>query len=376
MPDQAPDRLQRLLEDGAAAAARRAVDENGEISQDELDRLARLARLIEIRSTVAPRDPPRVWPIAAIALGTVIVVTILLFARIGETEIELDVVATEVSFSLPSQQVLLENVALVSLGASGLSGVELPEPLAETVPAEVLRESIRLASVRNESGAGTITIGSLIPAGGTAVWLGEGDVPPQYRLSLRNPQTFIQVDVVGPIQIAIPGMEPRVQHFASPRAIRLEPSEGITDVVMEFLDAARPGLTPQVPIQGLSFSRINEFADRGISIVRRLSTIRSGTLYWESLTGQQRQLRAGEALRFEEVAGEMRSAAVEDGHLALSFHGRVRGMQTGSEDSPRTLMPTWLEWLRAQHGLELFWGTTGYLFGVALAVVRWFKGTS
>jgi hypothetical protein len=32
-----------------------------------------------------------------------------------------------------------------------------------------------------------------------------------------------------------------------------------------------------------------------------------------------------------------------------------------------------LEWLRARHGLTLLWGTTAYVFGLATAVVRWFK---
>jgi hypothetical protein len=61
---------------------------------------------------------------------------------------------------------------------------------------------------------------------------------------------------------------------------------------------------------------------------------------------------------------------VEGEHLSLNFHGWVRGMRTESEN----LMPTWLEWLRARHGLSLFWGTAVYLFGLGLAGVKWVKG--
>ncbi len=57
----------------------------------------------------------------------------------------------------------------------------------------------------------------------------------------------------------------------------------------------------------------------------------------------------------------------------MTFHGRVKGMKIGSDANPRSLMPTLLDWLRAQHGLSLLWGTTVYLFGIGLAVVRWFK---
>jgi hypothetical protein len=93
----------------------------------------------------------------------------------------------------------------------------------------------------------------------------------------------------------------------------------------------------------------------------------------ESLNGDTRQLRSGEPLRFGESNGEIRTVRLEPDHLSLSFHGWVRGMQTGSEETPRSLMPTWLEWLRARHGLTLLWGTTAYVFGLATAAVRWLK---
>jgi hypothetical protein len=268
-------------------------------------------------------------------------------------------------------------VSLASLGASGLASVELPEPLNELLQVEAASKddesAIRLTALRNESRAGSISIGALIPARDTDIWLRRGDAPREYRLSLRNPQVIIQIDVFGPIQVSLAGTPQRVYDFSSPRAIVLRPAQGIVDLDLSFLDVTRPGVTPQVPVRRLAFSRVNEFADRGVSVVRRLSTIVSGTVYMESLNGDKRQLRAGEALRFAEANGEIRMVRLEGDHVSLSFHGWVRGMQTGSEDTPRSLMPTWLEWLRARHGLTLLWGTTVYVFGLATAVVRWLK---
>ena len=133
-------------------------------------------------------------------------------------------------------------------------------------------------------------------------------------------------------------------------------------------------MTSQVPIERLALRRVDEFGDRGLSIVRTISTIVSGTLFFESLNSLQRPLRSGEALRFERSSGEMRTVRLEPGHLTMSFHGWVGGMKTGSDESPRSLMPTWLDWLRARHGLSLLWGTSVYLFGIGFAVVRWFRG--
>jgi hypothetical protein len=125
----------------------------------------------------------------------------------------------------------------------------------------------------------------------------------------------------------------------------------------------------------LAFFRVAEHSEHDVSIVRKLSTITSGTLYFEALNGATRTLRAGEALRFGEARGEIRTLRLGKDQLTLNFQGRVRDMRTGSDDNPRTLMPTWLDWLRAQHGLSLLWGTTFYLFGMALAVLRWFKAS-
>ena len=48
-------------------------------------------------------------------------------------------------------------------------------------------------------------------------------------------------------------------------------------------------------------------------------------------------------------------------------------MRSGWGENPSSLMPTWLEWIRARHGLSLLWATTLYLFGVITAILRWWR---
>jgi hypothetical protein len=102
----------------------------------------------------------------------------------------------------------------------------------------------------------------------------------------------------------------------------------------------------------------------------------SGMLYFESLGGKEYRLRSGQEIRFEFSEGEIRTLELKDDRIAFEFHGRVKGMTTGSNDSQVSLMPTYLEWLSARHGLSLLWGTTLYIFGVILSVVRWWKAPS
>jgi hypothetical protein len=98
-------------------------------------------------------------------------------------------------------------------------------------------------------------------------------------------------------------------------------------------------------------------------------------LYFTELNSREYPLRIGEGLQFEQSGGQMRDLTMEDGQLALKFHGYVREMTTGWEESRENLMPSWLEWLSARHGLTLLWGTTLYIFGVAFGVLRWWKKT-
>jgi hypothetical protein len=195
----------------------------------------------------------------------------------------------------------------------------------------------------------------------------------EYRLSLIDPHFDINVGVHGPVRLSAAGGDPI--DFETPRGIRLEATKGVVDLDLTFRDVSASGVIPQIPIQKLTFARVADHSD-DVVVTRRLSTIESGTLYFESLNGEQRKLRAGEALRFREARGEIRALRLGSDHLTLNFQGRVRGMVTGSADNPQNLMPTWLEWLKAQHGLSLLWGSTFYLFGLALTVSRWFRGPS
>ena len=374
------EELRRLLKARSAAAVESAVRSGGEISAAEIEQLERLTSLIDLRTRAEPPKQQRSWRLVALLAATLLVVSVLLFAHVAETAIELQVQASEVSFTLASQQVLLENVSLVRLGASGLTRIELPDMPGDRSGFDDdlngTDQAIEIAAAGESGRRGSVGISAIVPAAGTQVFLHRADLPGDYRLSLSNPQLVLRVDVYGPIVLSLASVGRKPLDFINPRAITLEAGTGTVDLDLTFKDLERPGVMPQVPVQTLAFFRVAEQSGLDGSIVRRLSTITSGTLYFESLNGVTRTLRAGEALRFREARGEIRSLRLGPDHLTLNFQGRVREMRTGAEGSVQTLMPTWLEWLKARHGLSLLWGTTFYLFGIALAVVRWFRASS
>jgi hypothetical protein len=162
----------------------------------------------------------------------------------------------------------------------------------------------------------------------------------------------------------------RVIDFKIPKSLTFDtdPAGTNLDLVFETGANVAAGFSPQLSVHRLSLSRIDEFNTPAGTLVQAVSTILSGMVYFESLDGAKYPLRPQELLRFEDVQGTIRTLQLVDGRINLNFRGRMRGMSTGWGEHPRDLMPTYLEWLQARHGLSLLWGSTLYVFGMLAAL--------
>jgi len=371
------DQLREMLDRRARAVAEQTV-EAGHVSTELLEDLERLARLVAIADSARRPLAPRRWPLV-VGLGlTLLIISVLLFARTRETEIELDLDLAEASFVSSRPQVLANATGVASLGASGLREIQIPrarDRAAQTLTAEAAEAGLglRLSMASDGTRRGSITLATQSLPAGTRVWLRPDDAPRQYRLSLRGPDLLLRAEVSGVVNVGTPSAATELIDFGTPKAILLRPGSAGVDIDVALLEGLKSAFSPQLRAEGLSLYRIEQFADADRSIVRPLSTIHSGTLYLESLNGQDRRLRPGEALQFGWSQGEIRTLDLHDGHVGLRFHGHVRAMTSGSGDMRRSLMPTYLEWLQARHGLSLLWGTTLYVFGFAVAVLRWWR---
>ena len=373
MTDARPEHLRRVARAKSDALANAALESSGKVRAEDVEELDRLVRLIELQVKLEPPKPQRTWLLAALLATTLLVVSTLLFARVRETTIQLDLKLTEVGFVLSSQQVLAERLDLSRLGAAGFSTIDFSDVEADTHDTrQPGAQQVEIASIIDGPRRGSIVLKEIAPPAGTEVRFSRGDEAGQYRFRIAAPQLALDVAVHGPIELGATGLSRQRADFSSPRGVAMGSASGTVDLDVTFRDLARARFVPQIRVDKLSFLHVAD-RSRDLSIVRALSTIASGTLYFESLNGASRGVRAGELLRLEEPRGEIRTLLVRDEAIALDFHGRVRGISVGEDDSRQNLMPTWLDWLRAQHGLSLLWGTTFYLFGLALAALRWFK---
>jgi hypothetical protein len=371
LPKSTLDQLRDLLRQQAEAAGDEAAHSAGKISPGRVDELRRLAHLVEICEAAQPQPARKRWPVIVSLGATLLIVSVLLFARIAETEIELDLTLSEVGFVLPKQQVFAETMGLSALGVSGLREIQFLEAPNTVAQMPQSSDRVRLSVASGKKHQGSITLATLMLPSETRLWLRHAGAPHQYRLSLKGANLELRADVHGLVEVGFPDRGAEQFDFVTPQPIHMLPGMDDVDLDLTLPDPDKSAFSPQVSVTNLSLFQINEYHDDERSVVRRVSSILSGTLIFESLGQQELKLRPGEMIHFEQVRGEIRTLRLKDDSIDLKFHGRVRGLGAGSEESLRSLMPTWLEWLRARHSLSLFWGAAIYLFGLIAGVLRW-----
>ena len=366
------DALQALLSRRANDVTAEALAAGGEVSAERLDALGRLSRLVEMRAAAAPSRNR--WLIPAVALGTLAVVSVLLFVRRSTTEVEMELNVSEFSLVSPAPQAITDQMHVSKLDVSGLRAIQLP---MGSTGAETARHAsaIYLATKQAGGDTGSVSVDPITVATGARVFLQQAEGHRQYRLIVRGGASSVGISVRGPVQLSVPRAPSLVTDFSFPRRIALEPDTNLLSLALTGAETttAWHALRSPLSAESLSFSRIDRVQTAEHMLATEVPTIRSGTVYFESTDGHARRLRAGEGLHLAWSRGEIRQLRFGDDGIELTFHGEVRGMTTGSGDVKRSLMPTLLEFLRAQHGLSLLWVTTASVVGLFITVLNWWR---
>jgi hypothetical protein len=314
------------------------------------------------------------WLPALVFFTTLVVASVLLFVRVSTTSIELTGTFSGLGFVAAQQQPLGRPMRVTAFGVAGAKSVEFPEEVASVGEATTAR--VAVDEMADAKQAGTIVVDRIVVPAGTQVWLARTDVPRQYRLSLRAPANAtidVHADVAGAVAFA-PSAAPRgATVLRAPRAVDVTSSDGALDLDLTLAPGAAPPRWEQLAVRDLRLHRVEDVPDAARPFARPLSTIQSGSLYFEALGGVERKLRTGELLRFGEASGTLLTLDLRDDGIAAIFQGGVREMRSGSGDEPRSLMPTLLEWLRKRQALSLLWGTALYLSGIGLTLRRWWR---
>jgi hypothetical protein len=370
----AKTRLRELLQVKAKVAQDKALRCGGAVELEELESLERLSSLVAICDRAQPPPNRKYWPIVTLFATTLLIASILLFTGPHSTEIEMDLHVDQLSFAFSQPQALNEPLRLSTLGVTGISQVEIPR--AENTDARTLLtgrdfdSNIALTALPT----GDLTLPELVFPERSKVVVERSDVPLQYRLTLPTANINLHADVNGAVRFdSIATLEHSLR-FLTPKSVAFKPQAQQVVVDLTFLRVPQKILPTTLAVQDLSLLRIDD--RRGIEGLpaRRVSTIASGTLYFEDLNGRKFNLRPGEMIELDGFRGEIESLQFKE-DITVQCRGHVRGIISGPADIRRSLMPTWLEWLKARQGLSLLWGSAIYLFGLAAGVLRWLKGT-
>jgi hypothetical protein len=252
--------------------------------------------------------------------------------------------------------------------------MELPEEVSATPGATALRLDVDEAVGGPQ--AGSIVVDRIMIPAGTQVRLTHSGAPGQYRLSLRGPTPgaiAVHVDVAGGLRFAPSTVARPTTVLRAPRAVDVTSSSGALDLDFTLVGGEPAPRWEQVDVRDLQLHRVEDLQDAARPLARPVSTVQSGSVYFEALGGAERKLRAGELLRFGAVTGTILTLDLSTFSIAATFQGDVRDMRSGSGDEPRSLMPTLLDWLRKRQALSLLWGTALYLSGIGLTLRRWWR---
>jgi hypothetical protein len=325
-----------------------------------------------------PSRRERLLP-ALLFAATLLVVSLLLFLHVPTTDITLDGKFTAVGFVSPEQQSLNQPLNVIAMGAAGLTGMQLSEVARPNAGGP---SAVRIAadSTRGAKGVppGSILLDRLVLPAGTEVGISRTDVPRQFRISLRSAKPVpvtVHADVTGSVAFAPAGERPTMATLRAPRPVDLMSTTGALDLDVTLATGSPVPRWPRLAARDLKVYRVEDERDSPRPHAIPVSSILSASIYFESLDGGEQPLRAGEMLKFDRASGTILTLELQDAGVAVTFQGEVSGMRLGASDHSRSLMPTLLQWLRQRHGLSLLWGSAFYLFGLGMALRRWWQKT-
>lgn len=315
------------------------------------------------------------WPALLLLVATLLIVSILFFGHVLTTEIGMDLIISQVNFRLSKQQVYTNEIRFLSLGASGLEDVHFPVGENLKTQSDDFESIVLLSVDSNSKKAGTITLDALALPGGIQIGIQTTNVTGEYRMSVMGKGLKIPLNVEGPVNIGVPPKPPLKYDYASPKLIHLISGPDQIDLDFNLSFVSKSIFSGILITDSLSLMRIDQHFDNDNNMLDTVSTILSGTLQFGSSGGQKRGIFKGQLIQFKSLQGEISTLELQGDRIAFSFHGHVSGMTTGEGDNLVSLMPTYLNWLKASHELPLLLGTTLYIVGLIFSALRWWRAS-
>jgi hypothetical protein len=316
-----------------------------------------------------------------LVLFVLLMLSYIVFLPVPETEIELIINVTYLEFdtpNLPQNQILLSNLKAKSIGAKRLNQVGV----LGTQPQRSQKNEFIDMLLSAKDAESTLSLGELRLNSDSTVQIGVNPSEKnKYDLTITGTELTTNVQAKGIIEVIAKELTPfpdtqleipyggQITLFPSAnREDREELSLAIMTPINRKDYIASQVTTSQIRL----FEIVNSF-DTQKSLVQRVSSIESGTLFLEELDSKELKLRPGEPLQFDSAEGIIRRIDLNNEYLTLQFRGIVKGLRTGLPNSSRSLMPTYIERLQANNSLMTLLGAVIALLTLVFTAFDWWR---
>ncbi len=392
-----------------AEARRAAASAGGQVDDETMKALDRLHRLAHWE---APAPPRQRAPLLLLALALAVAASVLLFARVSSTDIDVQADTGALRLQLQATQPFSASWHLAQVALAGAERIDgLPGTAGNGAaragtPATTAVGALRLqalepdraghgnrlggaADMQADTQAGSLVLQPIVLPAGAQVALQVVEEGRALRLQISAPKLVLRISVQGPVQWVAAGSAAERWNATVPQALDVYAGADAVDLVLVPRAGTAPGsplLQWEAPlaVAALSFAVVDPqslaavpLAPAGPTLAppamqpRQVSTLQSGTLSFDSLQGRTRTLRSGETLHWRAATGTVQSLRWRGAGIEWHYAATVVDLSTGLGPNAHSLMPSWLDWLQARHGLWLLWGALLSGFGLLVAVLRW-----
>lgn len=340
----------------------------GEMTEEAARRLKQLSDL-ETSIPKPPAHPARRWPLILLLFGIFLIPGLMISLRVPKVEVQISVLVSEVAWLQQQSGEVLPPLKLASLYVSSFSTISLP--LTREIPAEDLVDAPVSFAV-SEGASGQVSLDAIHAESGVRVALARAPAGTGATVYLSGVETSAKIVLAGVISVKSGNNMKEERDFGRGRPASARASD-TTNLGLDMRFEGEPDVhfPAHIMISDLSLNRVEEADIKGKR--RSVSTVLSGEIYNESMNGSSYKLRKSEWLTLEGVNGELRSMQMTERGIQFDYHGEVTGIEVGSNNNRRSLMPNWLEWFGARHSVKMLWGAFIWLTTTLFGVIKWWK---
>lgn len=339
-----------------------------ELSAEEVEEVERLDRVLKMDAELRWRSWSRLGAILILGVAFLAAGILATWSR-SQTEFNADLRAGRVQFELKRARTLTHDLHLDQISITGVASVVAPTlPRARDLVRRHRNRRNRLLLTRAKDDRSKISLAGLRLPPEATVDVRVEKRTQRIRLRVKNDSEegwSAGLTLTGDFaQLSETNIDRELVtlHF---------PPRGTVDLALQ-LSAPQEVFQPSLEMQAFSFSERRDLSYREDVEVVEYSSILSGSITLRELNGETFELAAGSELRTSGFGGFIRRLEVTDGALQVQVVGVTRELEVGYGDYRSSLVPSQLEWIRARKPLALMWGTGVWLFGLIIAVGRWF----